>query len=237
MKIGVDHPDIAKALLEASIAYGDDECKAILKLAQILELETSEIISVGIELLSLAEDNWLKYSIAGALNRVSPEHPEAITALKRLLNDCRHENTKRLIANTLKKIDPENSQIVDVFLGLLKNTQSWDIAYWSAQSLGEICNNKLEVVQILLDLLISSSERRILDGAAHGVKKVFDIDALKLIVISLKGYLNDETWGNNLPLYSYAFEIIWHCASRMPYSDFYTLWHGSLNDANDGKIK
>jgi len=86
-------------------------------------------------------------------------------------------------------------------------------------------NNKLEVVQTLLDLLVSTPERRIARGATSGLKKVFAADGLALLVTSLKGYLNDDTWENNFALYRYAYELLWHCASRMPYPDFYTLWH------------
>ncbi|NET62569.1 MAG: HEAT repeat domain-containing protein, partial [Symploca sp. SIO2E6] len=133
----------------------------------------------------------------------------------------------------LKEIEPENLQAVEVFLELLQNTQDWDIARWSAQSLGEIGNNKLEVVQTLLDLLISTPERRIARSTVYGLKQVFAADGLALLVTSLKGYLNDETWENNFPLYTYAFEILWHCASRMPYPDFYALWHGKETESEN----
>lgn len=232
LRIGIDHPEIAKAFLETFVSRGDDRRKTILKFTQTLELGSSEIINIGIELLDIAEDDWLKYSIATGLNRIAPENPEAIIALKNLLNNCQHENTRRWIADTLKKIEPENSQAIEVFLDLLKTTQNWNIGHWSAQSLGEISNNKLEVVQTLLDLLVSTPEERVAVSIVYGLKRVFEADALALLVTSLKGYLSDEIWENNFSLYSYAFEILWHCASRIPYPFFYTLWHNSSNEVN-----
>ena len=232
LKIGIDHPEIAKAFLETFVSRGDERRKTILKFAQTLELESSGIIDIGTELLDIAEDDWLKYSIATGLNRIAPENAKAIVALKNLLNNCQHENTMRWMADTLKKVEPGNSQATAVFLELLQSTSNRDIAYWSAQSLGEISNDKLEVVQTLSDLLISTSERRVAGSIVYGLKKVFEADALALLVTSLKGYLSDEIRENNFPLYSYAFEILWHCASRMPYPIFYSLWHNSPDGIN-----
>ncbi len=234
LKIGIDYPEIARAFLETFGSRGDERRKAILKFAQTLEIDTSEIIDIGTELLDIAEDDWLKYSIASGLNRIAPENPKAIMALKNMLNSCQHENTRRWIANTLKEIEPGNSQAIDVLFELLQSTSNWNIARWSAQSLGEISNDKLEVVQTLLDLLVSTPEQRVAVSIMRGLKKVFDPDALALLVTSLKGYLNDETWESNFSLYSYAFEILWHCASRMPYPNFYTLWHSSQDDTSEG---
>ena len=225
LRIGIDYPEIAKIFLETARAHGDEQRKKIIKFAQKLELNTSETTSLGIELLDIAEDDWLKCSIASRLNKVDPDNPEAIIALKNVLNNCHHENTKGWVADRIKEIEPENQQVVEAFLELLQNTQNWDIARWSAQSLGEMGNNKLEVVQTLFDLLVSTPEQRIADSIVDGLKKVFAADGLALLVTSLKGYLNDETRENNFELYSYAFELLWHCASRMPYPDFYALWH------------
>jgi len=233
LKIGINYPETSEFFFETYISREDEVCRVISKFSQKLELNISEIVFVGIELLNIAEDDWLKYSIAKLLNKVAPENLESIRALKNLLSNCHHENTRRWIANRLKEIEPKNYQIVEVFLDLLQNAENRKVAYWSAQSLGEIGNDNLEVIQTLLNLLTSTSEGQTLVCIADGFKKVFAIDSLAIIVTRLKGYLNSEPRKNSSFLYSDVYEILWHCASRMPYSTFYTLWHSPVNEASE----
>jgi energy-coupling factor transporter ATP-binding protein EcfA2 len=225
LQLGINYPEVITAFLEFYVAPIDDERKAIFKLAETLELDSSNIVSVGIELLNIAEDDWLRYSIACLLNRFDPENSEAVIAFSTLLDSCKHEITRRWIANQLKEINSIDLRATETFLMLLRNTQDWNSARWSAQSLGEICNDNLEITQKLLELLTTATERRVSTGAMYGLKKVFEPNALAMLVTELKGYLNGEIRKTKSSLYFDAFEVLWHCASRMPYVDFYTLWH------------
>ena len=123
------------------------------------------------------------------------------------------------------RYDPTNSASIDTFLDLLQHSESWDTCRWVANDLGEVCNDDHSVAETLLGLLSMTHERRIIDGITSGLQKVFQPEVLKIIVRKLKNFLNKEIRENNFLLYKSSFEILWHCASRLPYSEFYEIWH------------
>jgi len=241
LNVGIRDPKATKTLLYAwqeCFEASNGEYKAIKKILEVFEIQEMDPVMVTSELLENVQDPGIRALLAVGLNRIAPENPDAVdlseTILRNLLNSPQSENNKRWLASKLKEVNPTSPDAKSAFIELLQDTKDWNTAGWSARNLGEISNNNLEVIQILFDLLISTSERRVAVSIMHGLKKVFDTNALALLVTSLKGYLNDETRENDFPLYSYSFEILWHCASRMPYPNFYTLWHGSQDDTSEG---
>ena len=163
----------------------------------------------------------IKISIAGF------EDERIANKLIELLNNTEKddEHVRRWLAVSLMEIDPRNQDMISAFLDLLQNSESWSTCRWVSANLGELCNENPPVINTLIDLMETTKERRISDNIALGLREIFQLDVLKVVVKKLKDFLDRDTREQNFMLYQNAFEVLWHCAERLPYGEFYKIWH------------
>ncbi len=61
---------------------------------------------------------------------------------------------------------------------------------------------------------------------ADYLKKILQSENFPLIITTLKEYLNEDFYQNCSHRYDAVYKLIWHCAQKMSYQDFYKAWHG-----------
>ena len=235
VKFFIDNPEIAKLVFELGVQYESEEAgkKPIYNLFKLLEIDIALVVTVWLDLVNSVKSEIIRAILARAIATAGFEDERITAKLVHLLNttDEDREHIRRWIARGLMKIDPENPVMLSTFLELLKNSENWDTCRWVAASLGELCNENQAVVQVLLDLMTTTEERRISINVRRGLRKIVQPDALKIVVERLKDFLNQDTREENFLLYQNAYEVLWHCAARLPYGEFYRIWHGQAAGA------
>jgi len=235
VKFFIDNPEIAKLLVEsASKGRGaEDRKKTVAALSKVLDIDIALVVPILLELISTLKSEEIQAHLARETAGAGFEDERMAAALVALLNktDKDREHIRRWLARGLMKIEPKNPVMLSTFLDLLKNSERWDTCRWVAASLGELCNENQAVVQVLLDLMTTTEEHRISSNVRRGLRKIVQPDALKIVVERLKDFLNQDTREENFLLYQNAYEVLWHCAARLPYGEFYRIWHGQAAGA------
>ena len=227
VKVAADQPEVAAALFDLYYNSHNDENyrKAAWNLLEKVGADPSEGIVAFLDLLHTTQDEWLRQSVAWGLGKIDPNNPKVIAALVNLLHTTQDERTRWKTADTLGEINRDNPEVIAAFLDLLRTSQDENIPRWAAQSLGEIAADHPEVIKALLDLLRTSQDENIHHWAAYGLKKVFRIQALPVVVLGLKDYLSSDIWENNYERSRDSYGVIWQCAQTLPYPVFYQAWH------------
>jgi hypothetical protein len=73
------------------------------------------------------------------------------------------------------------------------------------------------------------------------VRKLQEIDRcslLSVLVKCLKNFLQEKTRNDDYSCHWQSYEVLWHCAQKMTYPDFYQAWHGepSSSPALENKL-
>ncbi len=230
VKFLVDQPKLTKLIFELGNQFtitvsGKEHISALFKL---LEIDIALLVPIWLDLVNSVIDDKTRAILARGITNFGLEDKRVTAKLEYLIHNTEEdrEHIRRWLAEGLMKIDPENPVMLSTFLDLLKNSKSWDTCLWVSISLGELCNENPSVINILIDLMETTEERRISDNIALGLREIFQLDVLKIVVEKLKDFLDRDTREQNFTLYKNAFEVLWHCAERLPYGEFYKIWHG-----------
>jgi hypothetical protein len=229
LKFAVRYPNIAlsAARLGSLKKGGEFRKKLIVDLFEKTGNNINLIVPIWIDLIKKMEVRRFRIFLAIKMADAGFEDEEIISTLVKLLREvgAQDEHARRWLAEGIRKYDPCNLESRATLIDLLKNSEDWNTCRWVGSALGEACNDNHLLVRDLIDILLSTEKERVMAGITGGIKEVFDLEELKLVVAGLKEHLNQETRERSSFLYQSIFEIIGHCASRLPYLDFYELWN------------
>ncbi|MEM6806457.1 MAG: hypothetical protein AAF696_33975, partial [Bacteroidota bacterium] len=215
------------ARLNTDHTGGETRKKLVTELFKKLDIDITLLIPIWMELIEEVKSERYRSYIAAWISDAGFEDKRISPVMESFLGNIHseQEHTRRRLAEGLIKHDPTNSEAISALFELLKNSESSDTCRWVANGLGEACNDNHSIVTEIINLLNSTNDQRVLNGIKSGIQEVFQMSVLKIIVNDLKGHLTQEVYENNFPLYQSSFEILWHCASRLSYTDFYKVWH------------
>lgn len=232
LEFSLRNPDTAVLIARIGREKSGNETikKRISCLCEMLDINIESIVSTWIESIKKVKDESFRSSLAVRIVDSGFEDSRVETTLSEALEDIDSkdfsgENHRRQLARTLAKINPKHSLASARLLELINQSEHLYICLWAATDLGEICNENTSIVGQLTHFLSETHEARISNSIATGLQKVFEPEALKVIVNKLSQHCNQETQKRNFILYEKSFEILWHCASRLSYPEFYAAWH------------
>jgi HEAT repeat protein len=213
-------------------------------------------------LVQSVDDDSIRLEAAETLGRIDPGNPVAIAALGAVLQGATDEFTRRQAAVCLGKIDPGNLEAILALVTLIRSSGDTDIRGLAIESLGEIGNDNPVALATLLRCLQQESEPKLLRLAARSLGRIgrdrreaiaalsrlgrFNTDETvrlqafeslsttvsparsRELVTELAGFLGDIDPDPASQL------LLWHCAARSTYEDYYRAWHATGKTEPDG---
>ncbi|MFE4108681.1 NACHT domain-containing protein [Almyronema epifaneia] len=221
---------LATARLGSNQQGGESRKNLILNLFELTGHDINLIVPIWIDLVEKLETRRSRIFLATKMADAGFEDSRITSVLSKLLEevDSQDENVRRWLAEGLRKYDSRSTDAIETFLDLLQTSENWNTCRWVSEALGEACNDNPLLVESLIDLLLSTDKQRIIAAVSRGIKEIFDLDELKIILGRLKDSLSKDIREKNAFLYENIFEIIWHCASRLPYVDFHQIMESSV---------
>lgn len=196
-------------------------------------------IKTLVNLLQNAQANFEHLDLAiGNLGEIASGNQAAISALTKIINSITSPFILTKAAYNLAKIDPGNQLAISTLTELAKIDNSW----YTANLLAEIVPANETAITTLIQF-IETYPIPIFDNNKIGICSEYLSDEyyfikiaktlkaslqskhLSQVIITLKGYLSEEYYRYSYPRYEAVYNLIWHCAQKMNYPDFYTAWH------------
>lgn len=225
----IKYPEVFIAVIKLGLdeKSGETLRRNIYRLCEVIDVDRSLVVPVWIELVNSLDGKLFRAFLAMGMARSGFEDERITQVISELLSNApEDENYIRMwLAMGLIECDPTNVESIEAFLSLLKHDDSSKICYWVASSLGEACNQNYSLANVLVDLLLKTEKKRILFSISSGLHEVHDPVPLKAVIMRLCKCFSDNNREENYILYQESFEILWHCASKMSYPEFYRIWH------------
>lgn len=210
-------------------------------------------ISALVKMIQSTTDEAIRAEAAESLGNIDPGNPDAINVLTKVLHETEEKFTRRQAAYSLGKIDPGNLEALMTLVQILRSNPDSDIGSLAAESLGEIGVNNPAAIATLIRLFhsthhpetlkraiaslgkIGSGNRETLTTLLNLVQSAHDESTRLQAAHSLIHILRDKqmvqvvtTLRDHFLAHSYdlaCYQVIWHCASNLPYVEFYQAWH------------
>ena len=193
-------------------------------------------IDVLCKLLVTSKDQYSRLEIAKRLLKLEPSNQTAIDTLCELVYMPRLHNCiskQDLALPALEKIDSTNQLVIKAIEDFCKETKDQDALIYFIKYLRELDSNS-DMAQKRLDHIIAALVNSIKsydhndDCALFNVaiywRGIMESTLLPEIVIALKPFLRNRT-SARVDNYTIAYGIIWDCAKKIGYQDFYKAWH------------
>jgi HEAT repeat protein len=182
-------------------------------------------IAALVQLIKTTQDESIHRQAAYSLGKIDPGNPKSIAALVQLIESTQDESIRWQAAESLGKIDPGNPKAIAVLVQLIESTQDQSTRCQVADSLGVVGVGNQAAIEALVQLIESTQDQSTRWQAANSLKNILRDEQLAGIVTALKDYLSDETNENDFERFHECYNLIWHCAQKMTYPDFYQTWH------------
>jgi len=182
---------------------------AITTLSQILETTQHQT----------SEDEWERLCAAEALVKIDPGNSKAIATLCQTRESSQNKRIRLQASESLVNAVQHIEQL-DVNNKLVKEKlkQAVLILVQDIQIFQEYDDYKNEFsIQPTHQLSYESC----LLNMVESLTKILQREYIAEVVIALKDYLSEPCYKNTSYRYEAVFNIIWHCAENMAYSDFY----------------
>jgi hypothetical protein len=184
----------------------------------------SKLLEVSKRQYTLEEktDYWEYY-----LKVTERGNPDEITTIIQQLRTTPNPNHQDI--SKLGLIGLDNLDAINYFMELARSNQNNsenENVYWDVlKTLGRIGANNSDAINYLLMLANSGRELERF-WAITAIRQSLHGKLLPRIVTGLKRYLQEQFEDNIYErLSSFCYEIIWRCAEKLPYPDFYQAWH------------
>jgi hypothetical protein len=190
-------------------------------------------IAALILLLDVTTDNYKRSSICRSIAKVGYGNQAAITTVIELMETTEDKNLCCQTIKTLGKIGLGNQMATLALEKFLQINRGDRICLDAAKSLLLIdSGNEKEIHSYKFDKKSTENEQHcqyddfyIVNNADY-LKKILQSENFPLIITTLKEYLNEDFYQNCSHRYDAVYKLIWHCAQKMSYQDFYKAWHG-----------
>ena len=171
-------------------------------------------------IISLDVDAFNVMNILNILSEIAPGNSIAIDRLHSHLISLKKQKIN-IYTNYGNEEDP-----VSTPSNLLNIQQIQEIIFNLAQALLKINPENLKITQYFIDLFKQTDNVEIYNSIKYVLTESISVkEAMKLVVISLKDFLDEYNQKNNYLKYQASYEILWHCAQHMSYPEFYQAWH------------
>ncbi|MBW4495306.1 MAG: HEAT repeat domain-containing protein [Oscillatoria princeps RMCB-10] len=236
-EIGQGNPTAIAALVELiRTSEDEDTCQRAAWLLGEIGQGDKEAIDALVQLIRNSKEKDTRRAAAESLGAIDKGNPTAIAALVELIGTSQDKHNRQETAENLGQIGQCSSTAMDGLVifsdGILELTiasqddrDDKDNRRQAAESLEKIGQGSPTAIEALVELIRTSQDGSTRRQAAESLKKILAKSQMALAVTGLKDCLFDETYENDSWRFHDCYTVIWHCAQRMPYPEFYQAWH------------
>ncbi|WP_013320940.1 HEAT repeat domain-containing protein [Gloeothece verrucosa] len=174
-----------------------------------------------LKLLRTSSDEFTRHQAAESLAKIEPGNLEALKTLIDLVQGSIDANVRSIAAESLGDIGQKNPAVIALLVRVLKTTNEPKILDRAALSLGKIGLKNREVISTLVMLVKSCQDETCRLQAAESVINLLKVEQMSEVIANLKENLSDPHKRKDLACQ----KIIWHCAQKLSYPEFYQAWH------------
>lgn len=204
----------------------------------LLEIDPKNEIALDTfrKLLTTSKEPYSRLEIAKRLIKINSTNQAAINTLCELIYTSRlHDSIPEddLALPILEKIDPTKQLAIKAIEAFCQKTKNQDALIYFIKHFRRLdpSNNtaqkKLDrIIAALIDSMQTYDPDDDLSLMNVGIywRGIMNSTLLPKIVVALKPYASQKT-SAKIDNYSIAYSIIWDCAEKMNYVDFYQAWH------------
>ncbi len=210
----------AAGSLDKIVPGNPESLTALVKLLKTNENEltrrqAAEILGKMIEIFEKIARN------PEALTAFLVKRPEALTTLVKYLSITDSENTRRLAAKIFEKIARNLEALTilvkhhpKVFTALVKHLSTTD------------SKNTRGLIDTLVKLLATTEDESTRSQVVSSLEKILTTpEQYAGVVSALKDCLSNEVYKSNFDRFDQCYKVVWDCAMKLPYPQFYQAWH------------
>ncbi|MBD2693111.1 HEAT repeat domain-containing protein [Anabaena catenula] len=199
----------------------EDIRKYIVNSLGLIGIDNEKVIATLEQLLDISQDENTRLQIAYSLYRIAPGNEKVIPTLEQFLDTSQDKDKRFQAAYNLGKINPGNAKAISTLEQFLDISPDEDKRLQAAYRLEQIDPSNKKNISNLVKIFCESENDHTMQGAGSLLKKI-DIDHGNKDLSILLQALNDTTKLDYL-----RYDLIWKCAQKMSYPDFYQAWHQS----------
>ncbi len=151
--------------------------------------------------------------------------PENKLALAVSISKNKSEKNDKFPLRKSKKKSNNNDKAIVALVEGIKTAKNDDSRRRRASSLAKLEPYNQLAFHTLINLLKSAKKDADRKNAAEDLKKIIQSEQMSQLITSLKDDFNKEVTHVNLTEYRHSYKLLWYCAEKMQYRDFYRAWN------------
>jgi predicted NACHT family NTPase len=190
------------------------------------EPENQIAISTLEKIITSSTNKQQKQYAAENLLTLAPENKLALAVIATKNNTNKNDKpTRRKSRNNSRNKSRNNQKAIAALIEGIATAKNDDSKRRRASSLAKLQPHNQLAFNTLIDLLKSAkdSDRK---NAAEDLKKIIDNEQMAKLIGSLKDCFYEEVNEINLEESKHCYKLLWYCAEKMNYRDFYRAWNG-----------
>ena len=207
-----------KESIRRKAAFSLGKCNLENQIA-ISTLETIIISSTNKQQKQYAAENLLT---------LAPENQLALSlnsAQKQTKRNDKFSQRKSRNSSKNKSINNNHKAIAALVEGIV-TAKNDDSKRRRASSLAKLQPQNQLAFDTLINLLKSAQKDSDRKNAGEDLKKIIDNEQMPKLIASLKDCFLEEINEINLEESKHCYKLLWYCAEKMKYGDFYRAWNG-----------
>jgi predicted NACHT family NTPase len=183
-------------------------------------------ISTLEKIITSSTNKQQKQYAAENLLTISPENEIALTVNasnnKRKIDD---KPPRRKSRNNSKNQSRNNHKAIAALVEGIATAKNDESKRRRASSLAKLEPHNQLAFNTLINLVKSAKKDSDRKNAAEDLKKIIDNEHMPKLIASLKDCFVEEVYDVNLED-RHCYKLLWYCAEKMNYRDFYRAWNG-----------
>ncbi len=167
-------------------------------------------------------DEYVQRQAATSLATIDAGNLSALMTLIILLQNSQNENIRLAAAHNLGIVGKNNPAVLAALIRSAASVKTdGETLRVVVRALDKIGQNNREVAQVLLGLLRQNLDDRLRQDVAQALVTVTPDKLLATVVYQLREFCSQPQEKNHWA----DWQLFWHCAQQMAYTDFYQAWH------------
>jgi predicted NACHT family NTPase len=177
-------------------------------------------ISILETMIISATNDSLRRQAAVSLIQISPQNPIALFVLA----PTKGYVNKPLKTKSIQDADSSAREIATLVKGI-NSTKNKDTKRKKACQLAKTDPGNPIAFRTLLNLVKSGKNEKIRKATVEDIKKVVLTEQMPELIISLRECFSDKVSDIEIEKSPHSYKLLWYCAQKMSYHDFYQAWH------------
>ena len=205
---------------------------------------------------STNKDSTLRKA-AYSLGKIEPGNQVAVCTLEKIITTTNNNSLREQAAESLRIIAPDNTISLELapvkteniviqsnsktskntldknrlsanFIEGIISTQDEDTKRRRACRLAKIDPGNLIAFDTLLILVKSAGNELVRKRTADNFKKILLDEQMPALITFFKDCFSNQVTDIEMEQFRHCYKLVWHCAEKMTYLEFYQAWHGEI---------